>query len=111
MKNPARSMVIALAICLLATSSQSKPSLSDGGACASVAGLKAAYLRCERAAQSDRLASGDIAQCSQIYYDLKDTAFGGDFARIRAWYDTLTAVGPQRALGVIRPSSATEECR
>lgn len=103
MKNPTR--LLAIAICLVATSALAKPSLMDDRACARVADLKAAYLGCERAAQADRLATGDIAECSQIYYDLKETAFGGDFARIRAWYDTLASVEPRRTIGPIRLSA------
>lgn len=111
MNFPVRHLSTAIAICTFAAVANAKPSLSDGGACASVAKLKAAYLRCERAAQSDRLAAGDIARCSQIYYDLKEKAFGGEFARIRAWYETLASVEPQQTLGTIRPLSASKDCR
>ena len=49
--------------------------------------LKSAYLQCERAAVSSKLATGDIMFCSVIYEELKQRAFGGEFTRLKAWAD------------------------
>lgn len=47
--------------------------------------LKSAYLACNGAALTGRLGSGDIAQCSLVYEDLKQRAFGNDFEQLLAW--------------------------
>jgi len=47
--------------------------------------LKSAYLVCNGAALAGRLGSGDIAQCSLVYEDLKQRAFGNDFEQLLAW--------------------------
>ena len=48
--------------------------------------LKAAYLRCERAAAERVLDSGDAANCSVIHEDLLKVGFGGDFKRLLMWW-------------------------
>jgi hypothetical protein len=48
--------------------------------------LKAAYLRCERAANERLLGTDDAASCSVIYEDLLKVGFGGDFKRLLAWW-------------------------
>ena len=51
-----------------------------------VRSLKAAYLRCERAATERLLGVGDAANCSVIYEELLKVGFGGDFKRLLAWW-------------------------
>jgi hypothetical protein len=48
--------------------------------------LKAAYMRCDRAATERLLGSGDAAICSVIYEELLKVGFGGDFQRLLAWW-------------------------
>jgi hypothetical protein len=48
--------------------------------------LKAAYLRCDRAATERLLGAGDAATCSVIYEELLKVGFGGDFERLLAWW-------------------------
>jgi hypothetical protein len=48
--------------------------------------LKAAYLRCDRAASERLLGSGDAATCSVAYEELLKVGFGGDFKRLLAWW-------------------------
>ena len=48
--------------------------------------LKAAYLRCERAATERLLGAGDAANCSTIYEELLKVGFGGDFKRLLTWW-------------------------
>lgn len=48
--------------------------------------LKAAYLRCERAATERLLGMGDAADCSLVYEELLRLGFGGDFRRLLAWW-------------------------
>jgi hypothetical protein len=50
--------------------------------------LKAAYLRCERAATEGLLGFDDAASCSVIYEKLLKVGFGGDFKRLLAWWQT-----------------------
>jgi len=56
-----------------------------------VANLKISYLSCERAANSGRLASADIMQCSVIYEELKRRAFDNDFEKLNAWVRSQAA--------------------
>jgi hypothetical protein len=51
-----------------------------------VLSLKAAYLRCERAATGRLLGAGDAANCSVIYGELLKVGFDGDFKRLLAWW-------------------------
>lgn len=65
----------------LAVSGDSRSALKNE----TVANLKISYLSCERAANSGRLASADIMQCSVIYEELKRRAFDNDFEKLNAW--------------------------
>ena len=51
-----------------------------------VRSLKAAYLRCDRAAAERLLGMGEAADCSAIYEELLRIGFGGDFKRLLAWW-------------------------
>ena len=51
-----------------------------------VRSLKAAYLRCDRAATERLLSMGEAANCSVIYEELLRVGFGGDFKRLLAWW-------------------------
>lgn len=51
-----------------------------------VRSLKAAYLRCDRAATERLLGAGNAAYCSVIYEELLKVGFGGDFKRLLAWW-------------------------
>ena len=52
---------------------------------ARIEALKQAYLRCSDAALSGRLHTGGVQYCSEIYEELKERAFEGDFLRLLAW--------------------------
>jgi hypothetical protein len=73
-----------------------------------LATLKAAYLRCERAAVVGRLASGDIMLCSVVYEELKRRAFDGDFPRLKAWADTQLRPTIATTRKVPTPEASTE---
>ncbi len=47
--------------------------------------LKSVYLGCEQAATTSRLNGGGAMYCSQVYEELKDKAFGGEFRRITSF--------------------------
>ena len=51
-----------------------------------VRSLKAAYLRCDRAATERLLGMGEAANCSAIHEELLRVGFGGDFKRLLAWW-------------------------
>jgi hypothetical protein len=51
-----------------------------------VRSLKAAYLRCDRAATERLLGMGEAANCSFIHEELLRVGFGGDFRRLLAWW-------------------------
>lgn len=90
---PRKSTVLALTLALsAATAAQATETGVAGGDCSEIAALKLAYLACERGALSGQLATGDIAGCSAIYYDLKERAFGGEFGAIRDWYERAVAL-------------------
>lgn len=76
-----------------------------GEVCDTIPHLKRAYLECERLAQSGRLSTGGIAHCSTVYYDLKDRAFDGDFAKIRSWYEMSASL---QGRGVSMPDAPRE---
>lgn len=85
-----RVAVIALALGALA-GSPARGS-SDGELdTVSVDELKRIYLACGRAAESGRLETAGIMQCSIVYEALKRRAFGGDFARLLAWSRAQTS--------------------
>lgn len=65
---------------------------SNADACHEIQTLQTLYLNCERAARTTRMDGDQAAGCSEIYYELKAKAFGGDFARLRAWYDLMMTV-------------------
>lgn len=59
---------------------------TDGGLKTStIEELKSAYQSCNRAALGGELSSAAIMHCSIIYEELKERAFGGDFAKLLAW--------------------------
>jgi hypothetical protein len=47
--------------------------------------LKRIYLSCDLAAMSGQLDTAAIMQCSNVYEELKQRAFGGDFSKMLAW--------------------------
>ena len=64
--------------------------------------LKAAYLRCERAATERLLGAGNAANCSAIYEELLKVGFGGDFKRLLAWWHA-ERVAEARGQRIARP--------
>jgi hypothetical protein len=52
---------------------------------ATPAQLRAAYLQCNRLAETTLLDFGTAAACSLVYEELKARVFGGDFQRLLAW--------------------------
>jgi hypothetical protein len=83
---------VAAALCTLATSAVADLASQPPAPCSQIEALKTAYLRCEQAAQTGQLQTAAIAQCSEIYHDLKDKAFDGDFGRLRSWYEPIVTV-------------------
>jgi hypothetical protein len=76
------------AVCLVAcivVLSLTMPDLSRADA--TVVRLKSAYLDCENAAVNRALNAGEIARCTIIYEKLKGRVFGGDFRRLKAWFE------------------------
>lgn len=53
----------------------------------SVERLKEIYVACELRAISEVMPAGEIARCSDVYETLKMRAFGGDWTRLRAWFE------------------------
>ena len=87
----ALSIAAAVAASLLLTTLASNPSAQPpNGTHAAVdrevRSLKAAYLRCDRAATERLLDMGEAANCSVIYEELLRVGFGGDFKRLLAWW-------------------------
>ncbi|VTU38982.1 hypothetical protein [Variovorax sp. RA8] len=60
-----------------------------------VRSMKAAYLRCERAATERLLGMGEAANCSVIYEELLRVGFGGDFKRLIAWWHAERVAEPR----------------
>lgn len=83
---------LTLAAVVTVSAASAELAASPGTSCQDISKLKVAYLRCENAAQSGKLGSGGIAECSGVYYRLKAEAFGDDFAKIRDWYDLVVSV-------------------
>jgi hypothetical protein len=83
---------VALAVCALATSATAGLENHSLAPCQEVEALKIAYLRCEQAAQTGQLQTAAIAECSEVYHDLREQAFDGDFGRLRAWYQHIVTV-------------------
>ena len=54
----------------------------------SVDELKQVYLLCDSATNNGRLDTAGIMQCSIVYEELKQRAFGGDFEALFAWSKT-----------------------
>jgi hypothetical protein len=83
----AATVAASLLLPTLGSNARAQPS---SGSRATVGGevrsLKAAYLRCERAAIERLLGPGDAANCSVIYEELLEVGFGGDFKRLLAWW-------------------------
>lgn len=48
--------------------------------------LKLAYMECDRRAAGGLLPAANAADCSLIYEELKERAFGGDYGRLLAWW-------------------------
>jgi hypothetical protein len=51
-----------------------------------VRSLKAAYLRCDRAATERLVDPGEAANCSAVHEELLRIGFGGDFKRLLDWW-------------------------
>jgi hypothetical protein len=62
------------------------PNGTDAAVDREVRSLKAAFLRCERAATERLLGTDDAAICSVVYEELLKIGFGSDFKRLLAWW-------------------------
>jgi hypothetical protein len=82
-----RSLAAATAVTVGLSASSIAGTVTSAPAQMAIDTLKSVYLECERAAINGRLAVGDIMLCSVIYEEVKRRAFGGDFARLKAWAD------------------------
>lgn len=82
-----RSLAAATVLTVGLSASSSAGTITFAPAQMPIETLKSAYLECERAALDGRLAVGEIMLCSVIYEEVKRRAFGGDFARLKAWAD------------------------
>ena len=81
--------IIAGSLLLAALASNPRAQLPNGTTAAvdpEVRRLKAAYLRCDRAATERLLGMGEAANCSVIYEELLRVGFGGDFKLLLAWW-------------------------
>jgi hypothetical protein len=88
------SIAASLLLTALAWSTHAQP--PAGGQAAvdrEVHNLKAAYLRCDRAATERLLGSDDAAICSAIHEELLKIGFDGDFKRLLAWWEAERVVG------------------
>jgi hypothetical protein len=87
--HPAAALLMALSMPVGAGEAAAEPAVTEVreaiGTGASTDELKRLYLGCSRSAESGRLASAHIAQCSVVYELLKRHAFDGDFDRLLAW--------------------------
>lgn len=95
---------------VVASAANATPSASDETLCREIERLKTLYLHCERSAESNNLTTSEIQRCSEIYYDLKERAFGGEFARIRAWYETTIQTADEGLAERIMLDKAGESC-
>ena len=50
--------------------------------------LEIVYLQCDREARQRLLGFGEAAHCSRVAEELLHRRFGGDFARLLAWWRT-----------------------
>jgi len=83
----AATIAASLLLATLASNPRAQP--PDGTHAAAdreVRSLKAAYLRCDRAATERLLDMGEAANCSVIHEELLRVGFGGDFKRLLAWW-------------------------
>ena len=63
------------------------PGRADHTQQVSVETLKAIYIECELRAMLEVMPAGEIARCSDVYETLKLRAFGGDWTRLREWFE------------------------
>ncbi len=76
-----------LLLATLASNPRAQPPIGSQAAVdREVPSLKAAYLRCERAATEHLLGAVDAANCSVIFEELLKLGFDGDFKRLLAWW-------------------------
>lgn len=77
-----------LAVVLLAsTIGSADPGRADLTQDTSVERLKEIYVACELRAMLEVMPAGEIARCSDVYETLKLRAFGGDWTRLREWFE------------------------
>lgn len=87
---------VALMVALIAfTIGSAEPGNADPVQVPSVEPLKEMYIECEQRALSQLLPSGDIARCSEVYETLKLRAFGGDWIRLRDWFQNRSVADGQ----------------
>ena len=58
--------------------------------------LKTRYLECEARATEAMLGGLDAAECSMVHEELKHRVFGGDYARLLAWWRAQRQVDAAR---------------
>ncbi len=102
-------VILLVSVFMVDGKADARQPIPEDKTCNSIADLKQAYLKCERSAQSGHLSTGAIAYCSKIYYDLKDKAFDGDFAKIRSWYELSASVERLGSAVVVGPWN-TQTC-
>jgi hypothetical protein len=81
----AMSILPLLTLALAALTATAEPDRSHLAA-VTIDELKAVYLACDRRASSALLDAAEAAHCSLIHEELKQRAFGGDYARLLAWW-------------------------
>jgi hypothetical protein len=82
-------MVVAIAWAMGGAFAQ--PAAPEPQPVASVASLKAAYLHCDHVMSSQRVDTALAQRCAAVGEELKQRAFGGDFARLIAWWNSERA--------------------
>lgn len=83
--------VLAIVVAMSAPSFAQPPAAVQTGM--PVEALKRLYLDCERGVAAGEMRGGGVALCSIAYEELKRRAFGGDFGRLKAWYDAAIGAG------------------
>jgi len=82
----APAIAASLLLATLCSNPRAQPPNGTHAADREVRSLKAAYLRCDQAASSGLLDTGEAANCSAIYEKLLRAGFGGDFQRLLDWW-------------------------
>ena len=96
--------LIGLALGLAFGAAAGQPDSPEPYPAASVPWLKAAYLHCDRVMSNERVDADFAQRCAVIGEQLKQRAFGGDFAQLIEWWK-----GERRSGGGSAAAQANEQ--